>query len=112
MIDAPWYVDWILAVIMALAALVQYLWIARNGSSFGRWLMAIGWTGLATRVILGLTMTGNVQIHAASVPFLVMLAGGTVLVAWRQIVDVERVVHCLQKPEMRCYREDRIKGPK
>lgn len=109
MMDAPWYIDYGLALVMSLAALVQYLWIARNGTSLGRWMMAIGWTGLAVRVVWGLVTEGNVAIHAASVPFLVSLAGGTVLVAWRQIIDVEPQVNCLQKPEYRCYREDRIR---
>ena len=109
MIDAPPYVDWALAVVMCMAAIAQYLWLAKNGSSFGRWLQAIGWTGLALRTVLGLILDGNVKIHAASVPFLVALAGGTVLTAWRRIIDAEREVYCLQKPEMRCYREDRIR---
>ena len=109
MMDAPWYVDIALAASMTLAALAQYLWLAKNGHSAGRWLQAIGWTGLSARVIWALVVDGNVPINAVSVPFLVALAGGTVLTAWRRIVDIEREVYCLQKPEMRCYREDRIK---
>ncbi len=108
MIDAPWYIDWFLGLIMTFAAIMQYIWIANNGHSAERWLMAVGWTGLAARVVYGLVSTGNVSIAAASVPFLLALAGGTVLLGWRQLFDAEVRVNCLQEPQLRCYREDRI----
>lgn len=109
MIDAPPYVDLLMTIIITLTAFVQYVWIAKNGHGLGRWLQAIGWTGLSARMIYGMAVYGDLTVHAASIPFLIMVAGGTVLTAWTRIVDTEREVFCLQKPEMRCYREDRIK---
>lgn len=108
--DAPWHVDAVLALVMVLAALAQYVCIALDGSSWSRWLLAIGWTGLAGRVLYALIVFGNVPIASVSVPFLVCIAGGTVLLAWNRIFAAgEPVVHCLQEPQYRCRREDRMR---
>jgi hypothetical protein len=110
MIDAPWYVDLVLATVMILAAMSQYAWISFSGHSTERWLLAIGWTGLAGRLAYSLIVDGNVMIALASVPFLVMIAGGTALSAWRQLVmKPPPKVQCLQEPEFLCQREDRIR---
>lgn len=110
MIDAPWYVDIALATVMILAAMSQYAWISFSGHSAERWLLAIGWTGLAGRMAYSLAVDGNVSIVLASVPFLTMIAGGTALSAWRQLVmKPPPQVQCLQEPEFLCQREDRIR---
>lgn len=111
MIDAPWYVDSILMSVMIGAALVQYIWIAFKGHSVGRWLQAVGFTGLAMRMGYALYVDGNVPIASASVPFLMCLAGGTVLTAWKEILQKPLPeVHCLQEPDRLCQREDRIRA--
>jgi len=110
MIDAPWYVDIALATVMVLAAMSQYAWISFSGHSTERWLLAIGWTGLAGRMTYSLIVDGNVTIVLASVPFLVMIAGGTALSAWRQLImRPPPKVQCLQEPDFLCQREDRIR---
>jgi len=109
--DASWHVDAVLALVMVLAACAQYICIALDGSSWPRWLLAIGWTGLSGRVLYALVMFGNVPIASASVPFLVCIAGGTVLLAWNRIIAAgQPVVHCLQEPQHLCQREDRLRA--
>ena len=111
MIDAPWYMDLALATVMILAAMSQYAWISFSGHSTERWLLAIGWTGLAGRMTYSLAVDGNVTIVLASVPFLVMIAGGTALSAWRQLVmKPPPKIACLQEPDKLCQREDRIRA--
>lgn len=111
LMDAPWYVDAVLMVIMFTAAGVHYFSIAREGHTVGRWLLAIGWTGLAIRFCYGLVTTGNVLVNPASIPFLLMLAAGTVFVAWRELRAFGAPeVYCLQEPDKLCQREDRIRS--
>ena len=110
LIDAPWYADLLLAAVLLGAALAQYVAIAIDGHSWPRWLMAIGWSGLAARMVVALALYGNVPINVASMPFLAAVAGGTVLMAWQMIVRAGRPkVWCLQEPDQLCQREDRLR---
>ena len=83
LIDAPAWVDLLLLVVFCCTAFVQYVWIAQNGHSIGRWLQAVGWSGLIYRFTLSLMNDGNVPISSIGMAMLAMIAGGTVLTAVR-----------------------------
>ena len=108
-INAPIYLDWLLAICLAIAAGTQYIWLAFHGSTFGRWLQAIGFTGLAMRIAWSLAQGGDPPIAAVSIPLLVFIAAGSAVTAVQQMRMLWMDVRCLQKPEHRCYREDRVK---
>ena len=110
MIDAPIYVDWILGIVFLLAFLVQCVWVAFHGHSLGRWMQAIGFCGVGVRLVWSLAEGHNPQVAAISIPFLILLAGGTSLTAIQQMRMLWMDVRCLQRPEHRCFREDRVKA--
>lgn len=109
MTDAPIYIDWILASTMMIAAFVQYVWISFHGHSLGRWLQALGFTGLAIRLAWSLSSGEDPPIAAVSVPLLIFIAAGTSITAVQQMRLLWMDVRCLQQPEHRCYREDRVR---
>ena len=110
LMDAPWHIDAMLALILAGAAVAQYVAIAIDGHSFAKWLMAIGWTGLALRFWVALAVYGNVTINTASIPFLLCVAGGTMIGVINTIVRAGHPkVWCMREPEKQCQREDRIR---
>jgi hypothetical protein len=92
LMDAPWHIDAMLALILAGAAIAQYVAIAIDGHSFAKWLMAIGWTGLTIRFVVALTVYGNVTINTASIPFLLCIAGGTMIGVINTIVRAGKAV--------------------
>ena len=110
MIDAPIYIDWILAIVFMIAAAVQCIWIAFHGHSLGRWFQAIGFCGVSVRLIWGLSEGQDPQVAAVSIPFLVLLAAGSSITAIQQMRLLWMDVRCLQRPEHRCFREDRVKA--
>lgn len=109
MIDAPVHIDLILAVCLAVAAGVQYVWIGFHGHSIGRWLQAIGFTGLAIRIFWQLVNGGDPSIAAVSIPLLIFIGAGSALTAIQQMRLLWLDVKCIQNPQHRCYRADRIK---
>lgn len=110
MIDAPIYVDAILGVLLLVAATTQSIWIAFHGHSLGRWLQAIGWSGLAIRVLWSVAHGQDPPIAAVSIPLLLMAAGGATLTAVQQMRLLWMDVRCIQRPEHRCFREDRVRA--
>jgi len=108
-IDAPVHIDLILGICLAIAAIVQYTWIAFHGHSIGRWLQAVGFTGLAIRIIWSIAIGNDPPIAAVSVPLLVFIGAGSALTAIQQMRLLWLDVKCIQNPQHRCYRADRIK---
>lgn len=109
--DAPWWIDTALMFVMMASAGVHYFAIAREGHSVGRWLLAIGWTWLSMRFAFALVLTGNIVVNPAAIPAFLMLATGTVFVAWRSLrLNGAPPVYCLQEPDKLCQREDRIRA--
>ena len=109
MVDAPTYVDWTLGIVFLIAFLIQCLWIAFHGHSLGRWMQAIGFCGVGVRLVWSLSAGQDPQVAAISIPFLILLAGGTSLTAIQQMRLLWMDVRCMQQPEHRCYREDRVR---
>jgi hypothetical protein len=110
MVDAPWYVDLAVALCLVLSAGINYTLIGMNGNSLGRWLSAVGWTGLSARMLYGLLVDGNVPIASISMPFLAMAAGGTVIGALRHMRESQADVKCLRDPWIKCQRSDRVEA--
>jgi hypothetical protein len=109
MIDAPIYVDWLLATILMFAGGVQYVWLAFHGNSVGRWLQALGFTGISLRLMWSLSQGIDPPIAAVSVPLLMMLAIGCSLTAIQQMRLLWLDVRCIQDPKHVCFREDRVR---
>lgn len=110
MVDAPIYVDWLLVVALMIAAAVQYVWIGFHGHSAGRWLQALGFTGLAMRLMWSLSQGDDPPVAAVSIPLLMFVAAGSSITAIQQMRMLWMDVRCLQSPEHRCFREDRVKA--
>jgi len=109
MIDAPVYVDIALAIILAVAAGTQYVWLAFHGHSIGRWLQAIGFTGLAMRILWTVAQGQDPHIAAISIAPLCMICIGATITAVHQMRSMLIDVRCLQNPLYPCFREDRLK---
>ena len=110
MIDAPIYIDWILAIVMGIAACVQYVWLSFHGHSLGRWMQALGFTGLAIRIGWALSAGEDPPIAAVSVPLLMIIAAGASITAMHQMRMLWMDVRCMQDHRHRCFREDRVKA--
>jgi hypothetical protein len=110
MINAPIYIDAILGVLLLVTAGTQCTWIAFHGHALGRWLQAIGWSGLSVRILWSIAHGNDPMIAAVSIPLLLMAAGGATLTAVGQMRMLWMDVRCLQRPEHRCFREDRVKA--
>ena len=108
MIDAPIYIDLLLACFMFAAAVVQCFWLAFNGHNLGRWMIAIGWCGLSVRITWSVFIGEDPPIAAVSVPLLMLASGGSAITAIRQIRFNRLGVTCQLDPDKPCYREDRI----
>lgn len=119
MLDGAGYVpgDYALAVLITLAACVTYARIAFEivptlRVPAPRLLMALGWTILALRFWLTLAMGGDVIVAPVSLVALGMITSGYCLVqirAIRRALALARdPLYCLQAPEQRCQREDRV----
>lgn len=109
MIDAPVYVDWALALVLMVSAIIQYIWIGFHGHTFGRWLQALGFTGLSVRLIWSLVQGYDPHIAAVSIGPLAGIATGSSITAIQQMRLLWTSVRCIQAPEHRCFREDRVK---
>jgi len=84
---------WLDAALLLLAstiAMIQYWRIANWHNSplvrTGRWLTAVGWTMLATRIGYKLNVDGDILISLPALASLIMIAGGSILVTlfWNQ----------------------------
>lgn len=109
MIDAPVYIDIMLAVVMGVCAGFQYVWLSFHGHSIGRWMQAIGWTGLCIRITWAVSSGENPPIASVSIPLLILAAGGASLTAYQQLRRLQANVRCMADPKFTCAREDRIK---
>ena len=82
--------DYALMLLSTATAMIQYWKIANCECSrltlAGRWLLAVGWTTLATRMGYKLYVDGDILISLPSLIALIMIAGGSILVTlfWRQ----------------------------
>ena len=109
MIDAPIHIDIALGVCLLIAAGVQYAWIGFHGHSVGRWLQAIGFTGLAIRIFWQVIEGGDPSIAIISIPLLIFIGSGSALTAIQQMRALWMDVRCFQDPSKPCYRTDRIR---
>lgn len=109
MIDAPVHADFVLGICLAIAALVQYAWIGFYGHSIGRWLQAVGFTGMAIRLIWAVAIGDNPPIAAISIPLLIFIGAGSALTALQQMHALWLDVRCFQDPTKPCFRADRIR---
>jgi hypothetical protein len=107
-LNAPPWIDGMLCVAFVTAALVQYVLIAMRGHSVGRWMQAIGWTGLAMRLMWAFITDQDPIIASISIPFLISASGGTALSAYQYMRVMAADVRCIQDPSQRCAREDRV----
>jgi hypothetical protein len=76
--------DVALMLLAATSALIQYWRIANWYGTLlmlsGRWMMAIGWTSLATRVGYKLFTDGDILISLPSLVSLILIAAGSIIV--------------------------------
>jgi hypothetical protein len=110
MSNAPIYIDFILATCVLIAAITQCVWLAFHGNSIGRWMQAIGWAGLATRLFWSIAHGDDPQVATVSIPLLIMAAGGAALTAVQQMRMLWVDVRCMQDPSQACFRTDRVRA--
>ena len=108
-VDAPPYIDTMLAFVFVITAGVNYVWIGMHGHTAGRWLQALGFTGLAMRLIFDLISGGDPHISAAAIFPLTAIAAGTSITAIQQMRMLWVDVRCMNDPKHKCFRSDRIK---
>ena len=109
MINAPVYVDAVLAVVLLIAAVAQFFWLAMHGSSIGRWLQGIGFCGVSVRILWTLFSGGDPNIASFSIPFLAAIGCGAAITAIQQMRMLRLEVKCMQDPSQQCFRSDRVK---
>ncbi len=107
--DAPLYIDLILGVYLAIAALAHYVEIAFVGSTVWRWLSACGWTGLILRILWSIALGKNPPIANVSVPLMMMAAGGGAIAATLSTRRMWADARCIADPTLTCQREDRVR---
>jgi lipopolysaccharide export LptBFGC system permease protein LptF len=79
--NAPWYIDLVLAIACVAAMLLQAWLITVQRRNVGRWLLMVGWAGLSVRMFWALIAFGDVNIPAGSMPFVLCLAIGSIIVS-------------------------------
>lgn len=109
MINAPVYVDLSLAIILLFAAVSQFFWLAMHGNSVGRWLQAIGFSGVSVRIFWTVISGGDPNIASFSIPFLSAVGCGAAVTAIQQMRMLRLEVSCMQDPSKQCFRDDRMK---
>lgn len=110
MIDAPVYVDVSLAVVLLFAACAQFFWLGMHGNSVGRWLQALGFCGIAVRIIWTISIGNDPHIASFSIPFLAAIGCGAAITAIQQMKLLRLEVRCMQDPTQPCFRKDRVKA--
>jgi len=105
-----------LAVLITFAALMTYARIAferRQKYVVARMAAGVGFTIWAIRFWWTLAVGGDVIVAPVSMIAITLVCSGYSAVqtmAIRRVLQYEsQPVYCLQKPEFRCHREDRIR---
>jgi len=79
------HLDIALGLLAAMAATMQYwrivVWRSSKLVLVGRWLMALGWTIIAGRIVQMLWTAGDIMISLPSLIAMMMLSSGSILVA-------------------------------
>lgn len=108
-VNAPVYIDAVLCLVLAIAALVNYFWLGAHGHSIGRWMQALGYTGLFLRMFIDIIYGNDPHISVAAIAPLTFVAVGSAVTAIQQMRILWADVHCFRDPKFRCYRVDRVK---
>lgn len=109
-VNAPWWIDSVLALLFVTAAGAQFAWLGFYGHSIGRWMQALGWTGLSVRLVGDLVTGGDPHVAAVAIPFLALVSGGTAYTAIAQIRALQLDVRCMRDPLQHCFRADRVRA--
>lgn len=108
--DAPWYADMSLMLMMFSVAFFKAFNVAMLGHTLTRWLELVGWLGLTGRFAVGLMLDGNVPVNPLAQLFLMLIAAGSLHSAYLQLQTARVRVFCIKDVTKRCYREDRVRA--
>jgi hypothetical protein len=81
--DTPWFMDISLCIIFFVAMFIQAWFLTKDRKDIGRWLLLIGWGGMALRTGGALVLFGDLHIPLAAFPFLILIAVGSIIVSGR-----------------------------